>query len=170
MTASGMAISAEQYIAEVRSALPQAHALLDQLRKDHDDLEQVWQVNNDLTFLLLWSWRAGDQHTCARILRVMEKGLVGPEKDGDYAPVWNSIGIGVIETVHRDLAPDDFAAFVETWPPEMRAQGLNQEPFHDEDWDEDFPESFELPLGRRVRWALRHPIRTRLGTRFTFAG
>lgn len=168
-----MAITAEQYIAEVRSSLPEAHKLLDRLAQDHEPVNLVWQVNNDLTFLLLWAWRAGDRDTCDRILGVMEQGMIDTN-EGDDAPVWNSVGIGVTESVHRDLAPDDFAAFIEIWPPAMHAQGLRM---HATRWDEDDddywdgdPDSFQLPPGFRLRWALRHPIRSRLGTRITFAG
>jgi hypothetical protein len=164
-----MAISAERYIAEVRSNLPEAHTLLARLVEHHEALSQVWQLNGDLTHLLLWSWRSGDRDTCARILGVMERGLIDTS-ESEYAPVWNSVGIGVVETIHRDLAPDDFAAFVETWPPALRAQGLLQTTSWDDECCDEGPDMFRIPLGPRVRWALRHPISSRLGTRIRFAG
>lgn len=164
-----MAISVDDYLAEVRADLPEAHALLNRLTESHEGVDLVWQLNTDLTHLLLWTWRSGDRDTCARILQVLERGLIGTAED-DYAPVWNSVGIGVVETIHRDLAADDYAEFVQTWPPTLREQGLMQEPFDDDEWDDDMPETFRIPLGMRVRWALRHPVRSRLGTRMTFAG
>jgi hypothetical protein len=163
-----MPISVDDYLAEVRADLPEARELLDRLAESHEGVDLVWQLNTDLTHLLLWSWRSGDRDTCARILGVMERGLIDTA-DGEHAPVWNSVGIGVVEVVHRDLAADDFAEFVQTWPPTLREQGLMHERFDDDEWADDMPELFQIPLGLRVRWALRHPVRSRLGTRITFA-
>ncbi|MDQ3157678.1 MAG: hypothetical protein M3Q98_13300 [Actinomycetota bacterium] len=163
-----MAISVEDYFAAVRANLPEARVLVDKLAAE-GRADEVWQLNGDLVHLLLWSWRTGDRDTCTRILGVMELGLV--DTDDDYAPVWNSVGIGVVETIDRDLQRDDFAAFVETWPPALREQGLpyttalREDEFYDEE-----PDTFRLPLGPRVRWALRHPISSRLGTRIRFTG
>ena len=163
-----MAISVEDYFAAARANLPEARVLVDKLAAE-DRPDDVWQLNDDLVHLLLWSWRTGDRDTCARILGVMELGLGGT--DDDHAPVWNSVGIGVVETIDRDLQRDDFVAFVETWPPALREQGLpyttalREDEFYDEG-----PDTFRLPLGPRVRWALRYPISSRLGTRIRYAG
>lgn len=153
----------------VRVTVPEARALVERLAKDHDEKRLVWQLNDDLVHLLLWSWRAGDRDTCARLLDVMESGLVHTSEDDD-APVWNSVFIGVIETVEHRLSRDDFAAFIETWPPEMREQGLKFQESEDDEYDDGGPDVFPPPLGWRIRWTLRHPIRTRLGTRISYAG
>lgn len=164
-----MAIGVEDYFAAVRANLPEARALVDKLAAE-GRTDDVWQLNDDLVHLLLWSWRTGDIETCTRILGVLELGLVDTDDD-DYAPVWNSVGIGVVETIDRDLQRDDFAAFVETWPPALREQGLPYTTALGEDeFYDDGPDTFRLPLASRVRWALRHPIRSRLGTRITYAG
>lgn len=165
-----MAISVDDYLAAVRTTLPEARGLLTRLAHDQEGIGVVWQINNDLTHLLVWAWRSGDLTTCERILGVMEQGLINTD-DGDDAPVWNSVGIGVVETVQRDLAPEDFAAFVETWPPALREQGLLHSGSRDDEaWWNEKSEEFQIPIGKRVRWVLRHPIRTRLGTRIRFAG
>ena len=164
-----MAISVEEYLAAVRTNLPEARTLLARLAEQHQDIALVVQVNRDLTRLLLWSWRSGDVDTAARILGVMEQALVDTDDD-DYAPVYNSIGIGMVEDVHHSLPPDEFEAFVETWPPALREQGrLQKAPWDDEDFDAGL-DSFQIPLRLRVRWAMRHPISSRLGKRGRFAG
>ena len=161
-----MAISVEDYFAAVRANVPEARELADKLATERRP-DAVWQLNDDLVHLLLWSWRTGDRNTCNRILGVMEQALVDTDDD-DYAPVWNSVGIGVIETIDRDLYRDDFAAFIETWPPMMRQHGLPYLAVRD-DFDDEM-DDFHLPLGPRVRWVLRHPIASRLGTRMRFTG
>ena len=165
---SGMAISFPEYISAVRVDVPEAREFVDRLAEDYKDIGLVAQINIGLTHLLLWSWRSGDQETCARILGVMERGLVDTDED-DYAPVWNTVGIGVVETVAHDLAPDDFAAFVESWPPALRERGLLQTTWDDECCEEG-PESFRPPFSRRVRCALRHPVNSRHGRRGLYAG
>lgn len=164
-----MAISVEDYVTGVRAKVPEARALVERLAKDHDEKRLVWQLNDDLVHLLLWSWRVGDSDACTRLLDVMESGLVDTDED-DYAPVYNAVFIGVIETIETRLQREDFAAFVETWPPEMRKQGLKFQESEDDEYDDEGPDAFPPPLGWRIRWTLRHPIRTRLGTRISYAG
>ena len=94
-------------------------------------------INRDLTLLLLWSWRSGDHETCQRVLGVMEL-AVDNAAPGSYAPVYNSVGIGVVETAHRDLALHDFVAFVETWPPALCERGLPYTTIGDDEWADDY--------------------------------
>ncbi|MCW2746975.1 MAG: hypothetical protein JWP10_117 [Nocardioidaceae bacterium] len=98
----------------------------------------------------------------------MEQGLIDTDEN-DHAPVFNSVGIGVVETIHQRLAHKDFVAFVETWPPAMREQALAYKTPWGEDFLEDDPDTFQISFRWRLRWTLRHPIRTRLGTRISFA-
>lgn len=53
-------------------------------------------------------------------------------------------------------------------PPTLRAQGLLMAA-EDEEFDERGPDFRLPPLSLRIRWVLRHPIRTRLGTRISYA-
>lgn len=132
-----MAISVDTYIAAVRGHLPEARALLDRHTALHQDVDLVARVNNDFTHLLAWSWVAGDVETCRRVLEVMEMALLDTSED-DYAPVYNSVGIGVIETLDRDIRPDEFEKFVDTWPPGMREIGrrfVAARADYDPDWD-----------------------------------
>ncbi|MCW2801008.1 MAG: hypothetical protein JWQ70_2480 [Aeromicrobium sp.] len=133
------------------------------LAESHREIGLVAQVNIGLTYLLVWSWTARDLDTCARVLDVMELAVVDTEDD-DYAPVYNSVAIGMVEHVHRDLyMPDDFAAFVETWPPVLRERGLvmaGPGPYRYAVWDDEGPDEFRIPLRLRARLAVRHPIRT----------
>jgi hypothetical protein len=168
-----VAISVDDYLAAVRRDLPESHAVVARLADTNRDISLVVQVNIALTYLLVWSWTARNLDVCARVLGVMELAVVDTE-DGDFAPVFNSVAIGMVEHVHRDLyMPDDFAEFVVTWPPTLREYGANMTRF-DEDFDEDWevggPHEFHIPLGMRARWALRHPISSRLGTRMRIAG
>lgn len=164
-----MAISVEDYVTDVLSKIPEARALVERLASNYDEKGLVWQLNDDLVHLLLWSWRVGDSDACARILSAMEFGLADTGED-DYAPVYNSVFIGVIETVEHRLHRDDFAAFVATWPPEMRELGLVFQEASEDEYDDEGSGVFPPPLGWRIRWTLRHPIRTRLGTRISYAG
>jgi hypothetical protein len=158
-----MAIGVEEYLAVVQRDLPESRGMVARLAEDYQEIGLVAQVNIGLTHLLVGAWTARDHDACARVLNVMERAVVDAEDD-DYAPVYNSVAIGMVEHVHRDLfMPDDFAAFVETWPPALRERGLvmtGPGPYGDVVWDDEGPHEFRIPFKLRVRLALRHPIRT----------